>query len=287
MEDDPPVWREIVSVSGVATETIGVRARDGCAAQLQLVVIPGALVCCVLFAVSSLLNLWTSASGGWGLPPAARARKMRTRARRRRHRRRAQTTPPLCPSNKNKGNPGSASFYAYFMRRLHALFDGAVDVVAVSHMGHEPTTAAAAPGKVLFFLLRFLLFLKPLTHAERSRPGRLTRRVTPPHTTKTKTKTKQNPSAGASTRRSATRRTSCSSTCSSPAARPPCCWRTASALGSRCRRWRPWRRRPTALALTLSWRAAAASCRACSRLVFFMFRVVCWRGVCGGARRGA
>lgn len=35
------------------------------------------------------------------------------------------------------GNPGYAGFYTDFMQQLHHSFDGAADVLAVSHVGHD------------------------------------------------------------------------------------------------------------------------------------------------------
>lgn len=35
------------------------------------------------------------------------------------------------------GNPGSAAFYRVFMQQLFDAFDGAADVMAVSHVGHD------------------------------------------------------------------------------------------------------------------------------------------------------
>lgn len=35
------------------------------------------------------------------------------------------------------GNPGYAGFYAHFMHQLHGAFNGAADVLAVSHVGHD------------------------------------------------------------------------------------------------------------------------------------------------------
>lgn len=36
------------------------------------------------------------------------------------------------------GNPGSAGFYRMLMQQVFAAFDGAADVMAVSHVGHDP-----------------------------------------------------------------------------------------------------------------------------------------------------
>jgi pimeloyl-ACP methyl ester carboxylesterase len=44
------------------------------------------------------------------------------------------------------GNPGNAGFYQYFMRRLYAVFDGRVDVVAVSHLGHDTVDRGSQVG---------------------------------------------------------------------------------------------------------------------------------------------
>lgn len=35
------------------------------------------------------------------------------------------------------GNPGQCSFYCDFMEQLHRVFQGKVDVMAVSHVGHD------------------------------------------------------------------------------------------------------------------------------------------------------
>lgn len=35
------------------------------------------------------------------------------------------------------GNPGSAAFYTHFMQCLHKTFKGAVDVLCISHLGHD------------------------------------------------------------------------------------------------------------------------------------------------------
>jgi hypothetical protein len=36
------------------------------------------------------------------------------------------------------GNPGNARYYEKFMRTLHDKFEGKADIVAVSHLGHDP-----------------------------------------------------------------------------------------------------------------------------------------------------
>lgn len=47
------------------------------------------------------------------------------------------TRPPKAQLLIVGGNPGLASFYCTFMQQLHQAFDGAADVLAVSHVGHD------------------------------------------------------------------------------------------------------------------------------------------------------
>lgn len=56
-------------------------------------------------------------------------------------------TPPAAQLVIIPGNPGSATFYTFFMRQLHTAFGGAIDVTTISNLGHDPQLLT--PGKVM------------------------------------------------------------------------------------------------------------------------------------------
>lgn len=59
---------------------------------------------------------------------------------RRRHR--LPTPPPAGPPQLQlviiPGNPGSAAYFVHFMQQLHDALHGAVDILACTHLGHDP-----------------------------------------------------------------------------------------------------------------------------------------------------
>jgi hypothetical protein len=147
--------------------------------------------------------------------------------------------PAARPQHHRSPRAGNAGFYLHFMSTLFDLFDRRIDVLAVSHVGHDPEansdkvlayptcpaqTQCTDPAQLPCTHPMQLPCTGPGPRAPLPHPARRPRR------------------SGALTRRSNTRWRSSRSSCCCLGGRPSCCWRTASAPTWSCTRWRRSRR---------------------------------------------